>query len=334
MTALSYYVYWCAQCHMRGLGRHIYPRVGTRCPLTYLVTPTTANSQQIHAGILLSLFLSRFLSPRRPTNPSTMATAFDPQDFLDGWRKLPDELKLMVLGYALPHNLDFTSFSFSKTRAAREYRKHMSSTQGRISNRSRFYDGMQIFQTDVFPLLACGEIRHLVFEAFYNRIRMVFFGNPLSRSRFPPSSVSGFVRLVLIPIKPSSEQYADLEKLANGALCMQNLKDLKIHISFERKNLANSALPKKMQSRTQRLEVMLKREYRKRWTERISEDFEKVTLSSFDIVSGRRDVSERTERSYFCPIGSRDLVFVDTWPKWVFAPGQSVRMRTRKVVSV
>jgi hypothetical protein len=140
--------------------------------------------------------------------------------FLDGWRKLPDELKLTILRHALPSREEFGSLSFNKAEVYLECRLLYDCGEDYFSDAS-----LPRFQTNVMPLLVCPEIRHLASEAFYAQNTMRLGG-----VLYPRPSVWAFVRRVHLTLPNRSRDCAMLEILANATSRVENLHTIDLDI--------------------------------------------------------------------------------------------------------
>lgn len=67
------------------------------------------------------------------------------EDFVMGWRKLPDELKVQILGYVLPSGFILSHYDFTDTPRLKD---------NKYPN----------FREDILPVLACPEIATLSIE--------------------------------------------------------------------------------------------------------------------------------------------------------------------------
>lgn len=246
-----------------------------------------------------------------------MTTAFVPQDFSDGWRKLPDELKLMILAYALPHGLVCISTYFDRYQMDQECGKVLGLDPPAIPLKTQPNDYMGSFEANVLPLLACPEIRCLVYEVFYGQNTMKLHRIYASDVSFPPRSIGIFVHSVQLHVTVGAEGYTVLEKLANGGLGMQNLRSLDINIGIHRNKDAVSVLPNNMQFRTQRLQVTFKPFYCGSPAGREKNDFNDVMMSCFGTLLRAGNVNEQIERSYIHFLGRQETLFVDVWPRWI-----------------
>jgi hypothetical protein len=148
-----------------------------------------------------------------------MATVLQPTNFTANWRKLPDELKLNVLRYALPINATFSASDFQKPR--------------RKPNPDQ-----PTFQYSVLPLLASPELAGLALEVFYtqNTFRITFDAD--YHALCPPRSVCEHVHRIHIVIQACAEAFEALcaGLAGGGGLDFANLlhAELEIDGAFSR----------------------------------------------------------------------------------------------------
>jgi hypothetical protein len=141
--------------------------------------------------------------------------------FRHGWRKLPDELKLTILRHVLPSGEEFGSLSFNKAEMYFECQLLFDCGEDSFPDAS-----LPRFQTDVFPLLACPETRHLVPEAFYTQNTMRLHG-----SLYPRPSFWVFVRRVHLSLLDYPKDCARLEILANATSRVEHLHRIDLDIA-------------------------------------------------------------------------------------------------------
>jgi hypothetical protein len=96
--------------------------------------------------------------------------------FLTNWNKLPDELKLHVLSFALPVDQHYSSVDFSV--ALRRW------SSGQVHD----------FETRLLPLLACSKLASMAYEIYYkqNTMHISHNGQP-GHGFLPPANVMPFV---------------------------------------------------------------------------------------------------------------------------------------------
>lgn len=143
--------------------------------------------------------------------------------FLKGWRALPEELKLHILGLVLAPEPS------KQTRGLLCYH-HL--------KEARFWNQYP-FQGLTLPLLGCGEIKHLVLQAFYTQHSFfldysaveysIIFG--VEYVCFPPQHVAKFIRRLNIRFSLLSAQRLQiLEWIASGTERLQNLVSVDIYL--------------------------------------------------------------------------------------------------------
>jgi hypothetical protein len=135
--------------------------------------------------------------------------------FFKGWRRLPDELKVHVLKYALPADQNFGDCGFFRTG------KNILGPPLMVS-----------FHKVVFPLLiAFPESPGLISEVFYSTNTMVIHDtcpSEISELQHPPQTVTYWVHQVQINLKLSVENLHYLRRLSRGEMGLPNLQLLAI----------------------------------------------------------------------------------------------------------
>jgi hypothetical protein len=147
--------------------------------------------------------------------------------FLDGWLTLPDELKLRVISFALPFDARLLSLDFSA--ALRDQidpdllQSWLFASPG----------GLTTFNTDVLPLLACPELRHMAYEAFYKPNTIVFsVSRDSSHLCHPTKFITAFMRRIrMLPDFETVEGFAFLIKVGKEDLCGANLHRVELFIT-------------------------------------------------------------------------------------------------------
>jgi hypothetical protein len=150
---------------------------------------------------------------------STAASTPRPQSqnqankFSSGWYKLPDELKLHVLRYALPVDQHYTYQDF---------------------NRSLRYAGMQHdhFETAVFPFLACPRLSSLASEYLYSHNTIQLWPTFPKPTFLPYVAMRHCIRNLYVHVKRDINDFEFLAKLADGSTAFQRLRDLEINIGL------------------------------------------------------------------------------------------------------
>jgi hypothetical protein len=143
-------------------------------------------------------------------------------EFVRGWMKLPDELRMMILSFALPSGEKFDWLSFDKAQIDFKYTYMNDPSNTPLISPSMALRMAKVrkFQTDVFPLLACITTRDLVPEAFYPQndfLILIALGNDTSHMKFPPVDVGKALRHVRIEIQCPEYGLDSLQLLAAGA---------------------------------------------------------------------------------------------------------------------
>lgn len=139
--------------------------------------------------------------------------------FVEGWRKLPDELKVAILKHALPSGKVFRMAAFHET---------FVQSRKKSLYPDNLYDARIIFSNQVLPLLACPEISTLALEVFYahNTLRLV-----PSLRRQAPSGLGMLIRHVFMSMPMGQTGYECLKRLSNGSLGLHNLAVIEIVIA-------------------------------------------------------------------------------------------------------
>jgi hypothetical protein len=135
--------------------------------------------------------------------------------FITGWRKLPDELKLKVLEYALP------------TTIKSEHIRRMKYGLKRYESDFRIQErGWEPSKT-IWSLLACPETSGLVMEALYHGSTVAVWVSPKDGTfELPPASVRHHVQHLTISLGLSVGSTDTLARLASvfPALKQANIK--------------------------------------------------------------------------------------------------------------
>jgi len=117
-------------------------------------------------------------------------------DFIDGWRKLPDEVKLRVVSLALPSGVALVADVFVPSL------QHQFPPCFR-SRKSYPAKDFKMFEKEVLPLLACPEVACMAYECFYKQNQVCMRSEMWSGAfYFPPTKLSPFVRHLFMQINP------------------------------------------------------------------------------------------------------------------------------------
>jgi hypothetical protein len=131
--------------------------------------------------------------------------------FLTGWRKLPDELKTHILGYALPQAVAFNADTFAVTP-----RNRRSTT----------------FETFIMPLLACPETISIATELLYKHFTMcIKHSRHHGGLQYPSPTINADVRRLHIQIPLSVKNMHFLRKLGEGHLGFPNLHHVGLQLN-------------------------------------------------------------------------------------------------------
>jgi hypothetical protein len=273
--------------------------------------------------------------PQRPTlnpreRPPKMSTATT--SFLNGWRTLPDELKLEILRYALPCDETFKSLQFSKAK--------IEERQDKSPNRP-LARWVWMFQSEVVPLLTCSETRDLAPEAFYSQNTMELDQFAWMPLQYSPPSIRPHIRSIKMNVMFHNKNgIARLEKLATISHNLPNLRSIEVEVKGNDSKVEALASFQEMAFNTKQLRVLY-RHHRQNPHASIPEPTdpcEMALLSLLTVLPRGKDVQQRLERlSYpdYDPIGFRSWTdrqgqLVEEWPER--QPGKQSDRMTRKII--
>jgi hypothetical protein len=140
------------------------------------------------------------LSTMSTVSTITIMTA----DVVDGWQKLPNELKLIILRYALPSGETFGWLSFNKTQLHQTYSQYTNGCKTPSTSLIARMAEVRRCETNVLPLMACPVIGALIPEAFYtqNVFKILILpGEVSSEVVLPPVLVGKAMRHVKIGVQ-------------------------------------------------------------------------------------------------------------------------------------
>jgi hypothetical protein len=198
-------------------------------------------------------------------------------------RKLPDELKVEILQYALPCGETFTSLLFDQSHLDDKYLRLKQNRMKLPLNSQLQFKALRMFQVDVFPLLACPEVRHLVPEVFYGQNTMNLTTAPRHFS-YPRSSVGTHVRSVALDMQVTAENLLCLEKLATGVCGLPNLHTVDL------KAVTTIYLQTKL------LRIKYVHRLFRHYTKRLPDPDDMDVLAMFSVESRGKEVKSRVER--------------------------------------
>jgi hypothetical protein len=139
--------------------------------------------------------------------------------FLTNWNKLPDELKLHVLSFALPVNQCYDAVDFSVVL------RNQSGAYG-----TRVHD----FETRLLPLLACSNIASMAYENYYKQNSMWFHPSAgLGSGLIPPANILPFVRRLSLCVRYDLKGLEFIVKLGSGDIGFANLHHVEIFIEYD-----------------------------------------------------------------------------------------------------
>jgi hypothetical protein len=138
--------------------------------------------------------------------------------FLTGWHNLPDELKILVLRYALPSGERFSRHDI---------------WHGTPKEDSRSKKGKTLFAIGVIPFLACDEIASMATEVVYSQNTLCInisciHQNKMTPVKMPPRTVRQHVRSILFVLGVEPFSVETLQKLAE--LGFTNLQCVDVEI--------------------------------------------------------------------------------------------------------
>jgi hypothetical protein len=152
--------------------------------------------------------------------------------FVQGWRKLPDELKLEIIRHALPSGMPFNA-NFFKGELPQSIKNIIESRLQRYPHDSTVARivHLDVFRRSLIPLLACPETASFVDEALYTQNSFNLCVSPL----LPSPAILGFIRHVhmyaTVPGEWGLSGWWDvLMKIADGSLGLSNLHVVEIEI--------------------------------------------------------------------------------------------------------
>lgn len=248
-----------------------------------------------------------------------------PHSILKGWRSLPDELKLIVLGHALPCGTELTRGRFSKSTVEKEIayikdtvkERRITEDQGTAA-----ITAVMKQNTELLPFFATPEIAQLAIEVLYKQ-NTIDLGDQLTL--LPPPSVRQHVRTISIAFELSLDFLRKLSTFFYGKPDFPNLKAVKIDV-FPLYNCDSvtvcrlRSLPK-IWVRTKELRVSLihgtERLYAPQpyfFREVVSDDkVAAVLLPKFTVLSAR-GVDVKEERYMYDHFKQTHKVIVGSWP--------------------
>jgi hypothetical protein len=155
-------------------------------------------------------------------------------DVVDGWQKLPNELKLIILRYALPSGETFGWLSFNKTQLHQTYSQYTNGCKTPSTSLIACMVEVRRCETNVLPLMACPVIGALIPEAFYtqNVFKILILpGEVSSEVVLPPVLVGKAMRHVKIGVQCPLYGLHTLKLLATCARRLLNLHTLVVEIT-------------------------------------------------------------------------------------------------------
>ncbi|KAF2824699.1 hypothetical protein CC86DRAFT_371256 [Ophiobolus disseminans] len=256
-------------------------------------------------------------------------------EFLRGWTKLSEELKLSILRYVVPSGELLTYIQFHQT-----YRDdRVKRRRPKLGTPTKWF----IFEYEVFPLLACSLISRLVYEAFYTQ-NTIHIGNPKVLSR--PLSVQSFVRHVGLDLDPNLEALEILASLASSGFGFANLHLVEIQLqssgswdpSFKTDVIEAVMEIAPIRIKARKLIIDNQPERFQRYLRVIRNlphtAIEECIMAKITVLAqGNRPITERWER-YTFDVKTRDtpLQYFEAWP--LEAVKDNLGRVTRKVVEL
>ena len=274
-----------------------------------------------------------------------------PSTFLQGWHKLPDELKVMILRYAVPYGETFSSVNVNKSALDQECRRVARHGPSRFRWQQEKIDQLRKYETHVMPLLTCPETAGLAAEIFYAQNNMVLRSMGDRAFWRPPSNMLPFIRSVETSVVVSNSMFEffarDLSALSQLTLGLPNLRNLILVVVAhdyygERTKFVDSVnAMAPIALNTRRLDIRFQHGHRhdiasygrvhKRDSvvPRSPDPLAIPLLAKFTVVSAETVVQNHLGYYYEGPV-LRQRIFVDDWPQEIVLGRAS--MVTRRVV--
>lgn len=275
-------------------------------------------------------------------NRASKLTLTTPSPFLDHWRSLPDEIKVVIIQHALPPFKD-GCVTYETTTSKLLEDESLSSV-------------LQL----IIPFAAVPDIATLAYEQFYSQNTVTISDSKgWGHLRYPPRAINHFVRRLDVSILLNIENLKYIRKLGNGCMGFENLADIQIHISGDeaevelRGELHTSTIwlveqdgsdyectlekMEVMKSALRTMEPIVLRAHRVQvayehadiWYaqgtnvvlyDRFSDPWEMLLLDKFRLINEGGPVNESCQRSYVRDRGDLlgaggEEVFVDEWPE-------------------
>jgi len=243
--------------------------------------------------------------------------------FFNGWRSLPDELKLQILEHALPAKYTYCEYHFRRW------------------DHSGFYEDANFNR--LYLLLSIPELKEMVLEAFYSQNTILIEqGNIYGPTTWPPNEVRSHVRRLRIDIRTSKLPMLDLlNKIANGLGGFGNLHHLKLRLNGGMVEYQHGAIIDAIENMdpitfpARVLEVRYLHDICSKWIDGYGDGTEcdpteMLWLSKFTIHGGQEKVKVQLER-YYQQWGRGPKQFVKEWPVIT----RALRTRyTKKITSI
>ncbi|KAH7392092.1 hypothetical protein DE146DRAFT_757839 [Phaeosphaeria sp. MPI-PUGE-AT-0046c] len=143
-----------------------------------------------------------------------------PKYSLQGWQKLPDELKLEIIRLALPADLQFGAVDFDDGKESEQWDPMPAMPNGlelspEDCGKKNVRGSKDMFDTQVLPLFACPTISYVAIEAFYTQNTMRFRVEKDLSIRLPPRPVREYVRSLAGEVSHRPGELAALERVAH-----------------------------------------------------------------------------------------------------------------------
>jgi len=226
----------------------------------------------------------------------------DSTNFVRGWDKLPDELKLAVLRHALQHDRPLRARSFV------QHKRYELSTSESIWDAAHLGIELELepepessyFKTTVLPFLACPTIAQLAHEAFCTQNRFMLEPHI---NLLPPLSARNLIRHMELDVKATVSEIDWLLQVAATSHSFTNLHLIEITVrgSFRDMPETISTMLSKHSPigfKTKRLVIRYRHDCSGApWPIRLLDSLEMDYMSAFSVVAyeGRKP-QERLER--------------------------------------
>jgi hypothetical protein len=232
-----------------------------------------------------------------------------------GWRKLPDELRLQIVRLALPSGKTYYGQYFNKGLClplVSHWSKQLfqtpdSRTPGHVEN-------LEVYSKSLLPLLANPDTARFVQEAFYSQ--NIFDLCNMIKASLPPQSVLHFVRHVKLHQNYFGGWENIVNKVASGTTDLSNLHLVEIELDFWDESRSFLEVVPGLSFLTRALRVSYAH-YRISISDAEPLDpLEEQLLAKFSIAWDGKQVHERWERSaHELGLSQGHILHYELWPE-------------------